>query len=69
MNEAVRQLPFKIEQWDDTGTEIRSVLALTCTHRLAVSAYEAAVRLYPGEVVTLRQGTQVLAKAPSLPQL
>ncbi len=67
MSDAGPQLSFKIEQWDDTGTQIESVLALACTQKLAVSAYDAAVRLYPGRVVTLRRGTEVLAKAPDFP--
>jgi hypothetical protein len=67
MSEPGERLPFKIEQWDDTGTQVESVLALACGQRLAVSAYEAAVRLYPGRVVTLRRGTEVLANAPASP--
>ena len=63
MSQLDQDLPFQVEQWDDTGTQVESVLALACAQRLAVSAYEAAVRLYPGRVVTLRCGTEVLAHA------
>jgi hypothetical protein len=63
MSQPDQHLPYKVEQWDDTGTQVESVLALACAQRLAVSAYEAAVSLYPGRVVTLRRGTEVLANA------
>jgi hypothetical protein len=63
MSQLDQHLPFKVEQWDDSGTQVESVLVLACAQRLAVSAYEAAVRLYPGRVVTLRRGTEVLAHA------
>ena len=63
MSQPDQHLPFKVEQWDDTGTQVESVLALACAQKLAVSAYEAAITLYPGRIVTLRRGTEVLANA------
>jgi hypothetical protein len=60
MNDQPDQLPFKVEQWDDTGTQVTSVLARAGNHAIAQSAFVAATRLYPSHIVTLRRGACVL---------
>jgi len=60
MNDQPDHLPFKIELWDDTGTQVTSVLARAGNHAIAQSAFVAATRLYPSRIVTLRHGARVL---------
>jgi cytochrome c-type biogenesis protein CcmH/NrfG len=60
MNDQPDHLPFKVEQWDDTGTQVTSVLARTANHAIAQSAFIAAIRLHPSRIVTLRHGARVL---------
>jgi len=60
MDDRPEHLPFKIEQWDDTGTQVRAVLARAGHHSVAHGAFEAAARLYSSSIVTLRQGVLVI---------
>jgi hypothetical protein len=60
MNDRPEILPFKIEQWDETGTQVENLIARAGHHSVAFSAFEAASRLYPSRIVTLRRGTMVI---------
>lgn len=60
MNDRPETLPFKIEQWDETGTQVENLIARAGHHAVAFSAFEAASRLYPSRIVTLRRGTMVI---------
>jgi hypothetical protein len=60
MNDRPEQLPFKIEQWDDTGTQVMCLLARVGHRAIAHQAFEAAARLYPSSMVTLRRGALVM---------
>ncbi len=53
-------LPFKIEQWDETGTQVEIILARAGHQAVALGAFEAATRLYPSRIVTLRRGTTLI---------
>ncbi len=57
----IEHLPFAVEEWDATGNHIERVLARAANVLLARAAFEAAAKLYPGHVLTLRNGTRVVA--------
>ena len=50
-------LPFMVEQWDDTDSQVEDLIALTGDYRVARAAFEEAVKRRPGRIVTLRQKT------------
>jgi hypothetical protein len=54
-------LPYLVEQWDDTDSHVEELIALTGDYRVARAAYEEAVKRRPGRIVTLRQKTRLLA--------
>ena len=59
-------LPYMVEQWDDTDSHVEELIALTGDYRVARAAYEEAVKRRPGRIVTLRQKTRLLADSRSL---
>jgi hypothetical protein len=54
-------LPYSVEQWDDTDSHVEELIALTGDYRVAWAAFEEAVKRRPARIVTLRQKTRVLA--------
>ena len=50
-------LPYVVEQWDDADSHV----ALSGDFRVARAAFEDAVKRRPGQIVTLRQKTRLLA--------
>jgi hypothetical protein len=54
-------LPYLVEQWDDTDGHVEELIALTGDYRVARAAYVEAVKRRPGRIVTLRQRTRLLA--------
>ena len=56
------ELPFKVEAWSKKGQNIDRLIATATNVLVARAAYEAAVQLYPGQNITLRQGTRVIAE-------
>ena len=54
-------LPYMVEQWDDTDSHVEELIALTGITELRGAAYEEAVKRRPGRIVTLRQKTRLLA--------
>jgi hypothetical protein len=53
-------LPFHIEQWDDTDSRVDELIALG-DNRVAMAAFAEAAKRRPGRIVILRQETRVLA--------
>jgi hypothetical protein len=54
---------FHIELWDRYGNDhLRMVIAATSSITIANSAFDAAVRQYASERLTLRKGAMVLRK-------
>src|SRR6478752_6503468 len=53
-------LPYMVEQWDDTDSHVEELIALTGDYRVARAAFEEAVKR-PDCIVTLQQKTRVLA--------
>ena len=58
-------LPYMVEQWDDSDSHVEELIALTGDYRVARAAYEEAVKQRPGRIVTLRQKTRLLADSRS----
>ena len=56
------ELPFKVEAWSQKGQNIDRLIATATNVLVARAAYAAAVQLYPGQNITLRQGTRVIAE-------
>ena len=54
--------PFKVEAWSKKGQNIDRLIATATNLLVARAAYEAAVQLYPGQNITLRQGARVIAE-------
>ena len=54
-------LPFMVEQWDDTDSHVEGLIALTGDYRVARAAFEEAVKRRPDRIVTLRQKSRLLA--------
>ena len=61
-------LPYMVDQWDDTDSRVKELIALTGDYRVARAAYEEAVKQRPGRIVTLRQKTRLLADSRREPQ-
>jgi len=54
---------FRIELWDRYSRDhLRMVIAATSSITIAHAAFDAAVRQYAGERLTLRKGAMVLRK-------
>jgi hypothetical protein len=51
---------FRIDTWDDAGENPIECLAGLDDYRMAIAAYETAVRNKPGTKITLRQGIRVV---------
>jgi hypothetical protein len=54
-------LPFLVEQWDYADRHAEELIALVGDYRVARAAFEEAVKLRPGRIITLRQKTRLLA--------
>ena len=54
-------LPYMVEQWDDSDTHVEELIALTGDYRVARAAFDEAVKHRPSRIVTLRQKTRLLA--------
>ena len=54
-------LPYMVEQWDDSDSHVEELIALTGDYRVARAAFEEAIKGRPGRIVTLRQKTRLLA--------
>src|SRR5262249_43752609 len=53
---AETEFAYRIDRWDTTGGNIIQNIANMNDLELAMAAYEAACKQWPGEVITLRQG-------------
>jgi hypothetical protein len=54
------QFTFRIDRWDPDGHTIMDHIAGSEDLMVAMAAYEAACRHWPGETITLRQGARVI---------
>jgi hypothetical protein len=53
-------LTFRVEKWDRHDQHVTWLVSLNSTVTVALAAYEAAVRMYPDDRWTLRQGIHVI---------
>jgi hypothetical protein len=60
MTTADTEFAFRIDRWDIYGGNIIHHIANMNDLELAMAAYEAACKQWPGEVITLRQGARII---------
>ena len=51
---------YCIDRWDTYGGNIVHHIAIIDDLKLAMAAYEAACKWWPGETITLRQGARII---------
>ncbi len=51
---------FRIDRWDRDGNTVMDHVAAVENLMVAMAAYEAACRHWPGETITLRQGGRII---------
>ena len=51
---------YRLDRWDTYGGNIIHHIAIIDDLELAVAAYEAACKRWPGEAITLRQGARII---------
>lgn len=56
-------LPFRIELWDDHGSEVERVVARAHTPTLAQAIFKAACQQYPGRRLSLWRGRDRIAES------
>lgn len=55
-------LPYKVEVWDEAGTAVERVVAVSLSPAIGYAAYYAATREYPGRAITLRYKSGVISR-------
>jgi hypothetical protein len=58
--EQAMMITYRIDRWDANGHSVLEHVGTVEDLMVARSAYEAACRRWPGEVITLRQGVHVI---------
>jgi hypothetical protein len=61
----IRNMSFRVELWDRHALHIRWVIAAAGSVFLARAAFEAAVKQWPDQKLTLRQGIMLISEHPS----
>lgn len=56
-------LPFRIELWNELGSEVERVVARSYSANLAQAIFNAACEQYPGRRLSLWHGRERLAQA------
>jgi hypothetical protein len=54
----------RLDRWDTYGGNIIHHIAIMDDLELAMAAYEAACKQWPGEAITLRQGARIIKATP-----
>ena len=60
MTTAEIDFAYRIDRWDTQGRNIIQHIANVDDLGLAMAAYEAACKRWPGETITLREGARVI---------
>jgi hypothetical protein len=60
MTTAKTDFAYRIDRWDTHGSNIIHHIATMNDLELAMVAYEAACKLWPGELITLRQDARTI---------
>ena len=55
-------LPYRVELWNEEGTAVEQVLAVTADSSIGYAAYHAAAREYPDRYLTLRHQNRILSR-------
>ena len=55
-------LPYKVELWNEPGSAVEQVMAVTANASIGYAAYYAATREYPDRHITLRHKNSVVAR-------
>jgi hypothetical protein len=55
-------LPYKVELWDVTRSQIEQVLAITANGSIGYAAYYAATREHPDRYITLRHKNRIVSR-------
>jgi hypothetical protein len=63
----IRNMNFRIELWDRHALHIRWVIAASGSVFLAHAAFDEAVRQYPDQHLTLRNGIMLMREHPDPP--
>jgi hypothetical protein len=58
----ISSLTFIVDVWTDDGNHVEQVLAAAANATVATAAYEAAIKVRPHKIVTLRQRALEMAK-------
>ena len=59
-----RNLPFRVEMWDQSDQHIRWVIAASASVAIGHAAMDAAIANYPDQRFTLRNGILVIRQHP-----
>ena len=51
---------YRLDRWDTYGGNIIQPIAIIDDLELAMAAYKAACKRWPGEAITLRQGARII---------
>lgn len=60
----IRNMSFRVELWDQHALHIRWVIAASGHIYLARAAFEEAVKQWPDQKLTLRQGIMLISEHP-----
>ena len=60
MMNAETDFAYRVDRWDTYGGNIIHHIANMNDLELAMAAYEAACKQWPGEIITLRQGAHII---------
>jgi hypothetical protein len=60
MMNAETDFAYRVDRWDTHGGNIIHHIANMNDLELAMAAYEAACKQWPGEIITLRQGALLI---------
>jgi hypothetical protein len=55
-------LPYKVEIWNDSGSSVEQIVAVTANASIGYAAYYAATREFPDRHITLRHKSSVVAR-------
>jgi len=64
LHDIPRNLPFRVEMWDQSDQHIRWVIAASASVAIGHAALDAAIANYPDQRFTLRNGILVIRQHP-----
>jgi hypothetical protein len=64
LHDIPRNLPFRVEMWDQRNQHVRWVIAASASVAVARAATDGAIANYPDQRFTLRDGIRVIRQHP-----